>query len=80
METAVIALYILSIDGALVGMSLGVLLPLLLPGVCFGVSLALLIGSVGAIMSSYFFPIASGVLAALSAILSVRYVPTTNVS
>jgi callose synthase len=69
-----VALYIICINGALVGMSLGVLLPLLFPGICFGGTLALLGGSLADVQSSYFFPIVGGVLATLSAILSARYV------
>ena len=69
-------LYILAIDGALVGMALGVLLPMLFPGFCFGASLALFAGCFAAMTNSYYFPIAGGILAALGAVASAsaRYV------
>jgi callose synthase len=69
-------LYLLCINGALVGMSLGVLLPVLFPGVCLGAALALLVAALFDMQSSYFFPAVGGVLAVLSATLSARYVPT----
>ena len=71
-ETSMVFLYILTIDGALVGMSLGVLLPALLPGICLGGSLALLAGAFSQISNSYFFPVLAGVLATGFAFLSVR--------
>jgi callose synthase len=70
-----VLLYILCINGSLVGMSLGVLLPYLFPGVCFGGALALLIGALFKMQDSYFFPLVGGALAAISATLSARYVP-----
>jgi len=73
--TAMIFLYVLAALGGLVGMALGVLLPVLFPGICFGGSLALLGGTFGAIIGLHplFFPVVGGVLALLSAILSARY-------
>ena len=75
-EPAMVFLYILCIHGALVGMSLGVLLPVLFPGVCLGGALALLVAALWDMQSAYFFPAFGGVLAVLSAVLSARYVPT----
>lgn len=44
MPLATVALYVLAFGAASIGMCLGILLPLILPGVCFGVSVAILIG------------------------------------
>jgi callose synthase len=79
MELAIVALYILSIDAALVAMSMGVLLPTIFPGFCLGVALALLSGLLSGLFfdaaNSFHlvFPISSIVLAALSAVFSVQY-------
>lgn len=73
-ETAMVFLYILTLNGFLVGMSLGVLLPSLLPGACLGASISLLIGAFFAVSSSLFFPTLGGVLAVLFTLLSARYV------
>ena len=75
MDLAIVALYILSINAAFVGLCLGVLLPLVLPGVCFGVSVALLCGCLGRVLNPYFFPIASLALASLGGCVSAWYVP-----
>lgn len=72
MEIAIVALNTLSIGAALVGLSLGVLLPLIWPGLTFGVALALLIGALATISNNLYFPITSIVLAALGAIISAR--------
>lgn len=66
-EVAMVFLYMLSINGAMVGMSLGVLLPMLFPGLCAGASLALFICCCFSVMlkSFYFFPLTAGVLAAI---------------
>ena len=63
---------ILTLNGSLVGMSLGVLLPSLFPGICLGGSLALLIGAFSTISNSFFFPVFAGALAIGFSILSVR--------
>lgn len=65
-------LYILAIYGAFVGMSLGVLLPMFFPGICFGGSLTLLALAVGALLNPYFFPLIGGGLALLFMILASR--------
>ena len=75
MDLAIVALYILSINAAFVGLCLGVLLPLILPGVCFGISVALLGGCLGMVLNPYFFPIASLALASLGGCVSAWYVP-----
>lgn len=75
-DAAMIFLDVLSIYGATVGLSLGVLLPLLLPGVCWGASLAMLIGTFFQhnkyIATDLYFPIVGAVLAAFFAFLSSR--------
>jgi callose synthase len=57
-----------------VGMSLGVLLPTLFPGLCFGVNLALIIGVFlnGLSMNALYFPVVGGLLATVGAYLSIR--------
>lgn len=73
MNLAVVALWILSINAAAVGMSLGVLLPKITPGACFGVSLSLLAGCLIALVNQpLYFPISSGALAIVGAVLSAR--------
>jgi callose synthase len=74
LDLAVVVLWVLSLMASLVGMSLGVLLPTLFPGLCFGVNLALLIGAFlnSLSMNGLYFPIAGGILALIGAFLSVR--------
>lgn len=72
MKLADVALWVLAIDGSLVGLSLGVMLPTVFPGVCFGASLALLVGSFGVASLPSYFPIVGGALAVLSAAASAR--------
>jgi hypothetical protein len=67
-------LYILTIDSAMAGMALGVLLPLIFPGVCFGTLLAVLSVTVSSLWNPYLFPIIGTVLASIFAIVSSRYV------
>jgi hypothetical protein len=74
MDLAIVALYILAINAGFVGMCLGVLLPLIFPGVCLGVAVALLGGCLGAILNPYYFPLASLVLAFIGGLVSARYV------
>jgi len=70
-----IFLYLLVLDAFFVGMSLGVLLPVVFPGACFGISLIMLIGSFAGLTSSpYYVPVAGGAAALICAILSARYV------
>lgn len=75
-DMAMVFLFLLVINSVLVGMSLGVLLPVLMVGICSGGALTLLAGSFLAItlQNSYYFPLVGGVMAALSAIGSYRYV------
>ena len=63
-------LSILAIYAATVGMSLGILLPLLFPGVCVGGALGLMIAAFANMGNSYFFPVVSAALAVLFATLS----------
>jgi callose synthase len=72
LNLAVVALWVLAIMSALAGMSLGVLLPTLFPGLCFGVNLALLGGCFFNGHSVLYFPVAGGVLALAGALVSVR--------
>ena len=74
LDLAVVVLWVLSLMASLVGMSLGVLLPTLFPGLCFGVNLALLIGVFlnSLSMNGLYFPITGGILALIGAFLSVR--------
>ena len=74
LELARVALYVLALDGIWVGIALGVMLPTIFPGVCFGASLALFIGSFGVASMPLYFPIVGGALVALSAVASARYV------
>ena len=74
LDLAVVALWILAINASLVGMSLGVLLPTLLPGLCCGASISLLVGSLLEVSSSLFFPVVGGGCAIVGAIFSTRYV------
>lgn len=74
LNLAVVALWVLSILSAFVGMSLGVLLPTLFPGLCLGVNLALLSGCfLNGSHNSLYFPIAGSLLALAGAFLSVRW-------
>jgi len=71
-DTAMVFLYILAIFGSLVGMSLGVLLPSMLSGVCLGGSLALLIEAFMNMNNLYMFPILAGSMALVFAAISSR--------
>jgi len=73
LNLAVVALWILAILSAFVGMSLGVLLPTIFPGLCFGVNLALLAGCFVNSHNELYFPVAGGVLALAGATLSARW-------
>jgi len=72
MNLAVVVLWIISIMTAAVGMSLGVLLPTIFPGICFGVNLSLLVGCFLNSHHSLYFPVAGGVLSLAGAFVSVR--------
>lgn len=72
MDLAVVALWILSANAAAVGMSLGVLLPKITPGACFGVALALIAGCLMTLVQPLYFPVTSGALAIVGAVLSAR--------
>jgi hypothetical protein len=69
-EVAMVFLYLLGLFGAGVGMSLGVLLPTLFPGACFGAALVLLVGSFGTVMNPYYFPVIGGSVALVCALAS----------
>ncbi len=78
MPLATVALYVLAFGAAAVGMCLGVLLPKILPGVCFGVSSAILLAFfVGSYVriedySFAFMAIVGPVLGFLGMILSIK--------
>jgi callose synthase len=71
-ETALVALYVLTADGTLVGMSLGVMVPTLFPGICTGATLSCLVGVLGGIVHPLFFPVSAITIGILCAFLSVR--------
>lgn len=73
LELAKVALWILSINAGLVGMSLGVLMPTVLPGVCLGVNVALFVGCFLGVQNSLFLPVVGGVAALVGVFLSTRY-------
>lgn len=72
LELAIVALHILSINAAFVGMSLGVLLPMICPGLCFGFAASLLVGSLATMEHSLYYPVTSIVLGVSGALLSAR--------
>jgi len=71
-EMAMVFLYILAIYSASVGMSLGVLLPLLFPGVCFGGAVGLMVATFMDMNNGYVFPVSAAVLAVVFAFCSAR--------
>lgn len=73
LELANVALYVLAANGACVGFSLGVMLPTVFPGACFGASIALLIGSFGFVSRPLYFPAVGGGLALICAAASARF-------
>lgn len=72
LELAMVALWVLSTGAALVGWSLGVLLPTIIPGICFGVSLSLLVGAFVGVSNVLYFPVASGILSLAGVFLASR--------
>jgi hypothetical protein len=72
LDLAMVALWVLSGSAGLVGLSLGVLLPTLLPGICFGVSLALLIGVFADVSNALYFPVAGGILSFIGVLVTSR--------
>jgi hypothetical protein len=72
LDLAMVALWVLSTGAGLVGMSLGVLLPTLLPGICFGVPLALLVGVFVGVSNALYLPVAGGALSLLGILFSTR--------
>ena len=71
MPLATVALYVLSIGAASVGMCLGVLLPLPFPGICFGASLTVF-AAMFISFSSVSFMVTASVMALVFAVLSLR--------
>jgi len=74
-EVSMTFLHILAINAFLVGMSLGVLLPILVPGICFGGALALFVGAFATVSNPFFFPVVGCTAAMLFGVASARYVP-----
>uniref|UniRef100_A0A7S1ZKM7 1,3-beta-glucan synthase n=1 Tax=Ditylum brightwellii TaxID=49249 RepID=A0A7S1ZKM7_9STRA len=72
-QLAVVALFILCINGALVGMSIGVLMPFLAPGMSFGLALALLVAAFLPTSSTLYFSITAPVAAVIGGIISARF-------
>jgi len=72
LDLANVALWVLSLYSTMVGMSLGVLLPSLFPGLCFGATLALLVGCFMEVANTLYFPVVGGLAALVGALLSVR--------
>lgn len=64
-EISFVFLYLLALDGACVGLALGVLLPSVLPGASFGVLTGLLVCLLAGQWNLYIFPVASGLIAVL---------------
>jgi len=73
MPLATVALYVLAIAAASVGLCLGVLLPFPFTGVCFGVCFATLLGFFIPMVCTNQIPLLSLGLALISALFSVRY-------
>lgn len=65
-------LNILTLFGACVGMSLGVLLPSFFSGICLGGSLALLIGAFLNLNNALFFPLLGGGMALAFSFLAAQ--------
>jgi callose synthase len=72
LDLAVAALWILAINASLVGMSLGVMLPTLLPGISLGVSIVLLAGCFLGVANPLYLPVVGGSCALIGAVLSAR--------
>lgn len=71
-------LYVLVLNATLVGMALGVLLPMVFCGFCSGGAAALMVGTVIVIHHEFYFPMAGAATAILGAILSSGYVVAIN--
>lgn len=72
LDLAMVALWVLSIGAGLVGMSLGVLLPTVFPGICFGISLSLLVGTFLSYYHVLYLPVVGGGLSLIGILLSTR--------
>jgi callose synthase len=72
LNLAMVVLRVLSINATLVGMSLGILLPRIFPGVCLGTTTALLIGTFANVQNTLFFPVIGGVGGLVGVIFSTR--------
>ena len=72
LDLAIVALWVLSGCAGLVGLSLGVLLPTLLPGICFGISLALLVGVFAGVSNALFLPVSGGILSLVGVFIAFR--------
>jgi len=72
LDLADVALYVLAINAALVGLALGVLLPNSFSGACFGLALLLLGGTFNTSDFSLYFWISGPVLALVGSLVSLR--------
>ena len=73
-DVAMVFLYLLVINAVMVGMSLGVLLPIPLAGLSWGLSLTILVGAfcVQFVQYTYYFPLVGGILGVLAAVACVK--------
>ena len=67
-------LYLLIIHAVMVGMCLGVLLPIPFSGISWGLSVSLLVGAflIDSVQNVLYFPLVGGVLAVLAAAASLK--------
>lgn len=77
-DTAMAFLDILTFNGALVGMALGVLLPTFFAGLCLGASVVMLICAFVTFPETLVFPVSAGVLGLTFAAINVRYVQQSS--
>ena len=71
-EVAIFALYILTFSGAMVGMSLGLMMPVPMSGACLGVAITLLLGVFIPFSFSLYFPVVGPALALICVGLSLK--------
>ena len=72
LNLAMVVLRVLSINATLVGMSLGILLPRIFPGLCLGATAALLLGTFVNAQYTLYFPVIGGVGGLVGVLLSTR--------
>eukprot|EP00934_Nitzschia_sp_Nitz4_P000520 Nitzschia sp. Nitz4//scaffold35_size145790//494//7179//NITZ4_003001-RA/size145790-augustus-gene-0.108-mRNA-1//1//CDS//3329549037//520//frame0 len=72
LDIASVALWVLALNGASVGLALGALLPSVLPGVSLAVALSLLAGSIWEVQEVLYFPVAVAGCSLVGIILAMR--------